>query len=160
MRRALIGLALAGTALMAAGCGGGDSGFGLNAPSGQPTGGLHLPTGAPTDLPTDLPTSGPTSDSNSDSTGDLTDDTKPHTVVFTVTGTGMASINYSKGTDVLTVKSSLPWSMTVNVPAGQFAGHALTATSSDFNDATMSCKVTVDGQQVASDSGNGAAFCF
>lgn len=159
MRRALIGLALTGTAMMAAGCGGSDSGFGLNAPSGQPTG-LHLPTSGPTDLPTDLPTAGPTDPSSDTTSTDPNDDSKPHTVVFTVTGTGQATINYSKGTEVLSVKSALPWTITVNVPAGQFPGHALTATSSDFNGAAMSCKVTVDGQQVSTDSGNDSAFCF
>ncbi|MFL6075106.1 MAG: hypothetical protein ACJ73S_17040 [Mycobacteriales bacterium] len=159
MRRALIGLALAGTAMMAAGCGGGDSGFTLTNPSGQPSG-LHMPTSGPTDLPTGFPTSGPTDSSSSSTSADPNDDSVPHTVVFTVTGSGQATINYSRGTEVLTVKSSLPWTITVNVPAGQFAGHALTATSSDFNEATMACKVTVDGNQVASDSGNGSAFCF
>jgi hypothetical protein len=155
VRRALIGLALAGTAMMAAGCGGGGGGIEFTNPSGP-----HPPTSRPTDFPTDFPTAGPT-DSSSDSTStDPNDDSKPHTVVFTVSGTGQATINYSKGTEILTVKSALPWTTTVNVPAGQFAGHALTATSSDFSDATMSCKVTVDAQQVSTDSGNGSAFCF
>ncbi len=85
--------------------------------------------------------------------------TTQHTIVYTVTGSGSATItyasfdnNHSGETQLSDV--SLPWTKTV-VGSGIFNSYSVTATLGDGG-GTLSCSLSVDGKQVSHNTATGA----
>jgi hypothetical protein len=84
---------------------------------------------------------------------------KIHTVVYSVTGTGSASITYDSfdnNHNGSTQNSSvpLPWTKTIK-GSGLFNYYSISATLGSDGGST-SCTITVDGKQVSSNSATGA----
>ena len=115
-----------------------------------------LPTEVP-NLPTDLPQL-PTN------LPDLPDNGRKITVVYEVTGDGPAEIVYTEtlGESPQRVSNAkLPWKLTTTMEGATLV--SVTAIRSDADSGTISCRATVDGEEVARRSGEGAfatASCF
>ena len=101
-----------------------------------------LPTGLPTDLP-DLP--------------NLTGNSgKKITVVYEVTGDGPAEIVYTEklGDSPQRVgNAKLPWKITTTMEGSAFV--SVTAIRTEVDAGTISCRATVDGEQVAQRTSEG-----
>ena len=101
-----------------------------------------LPTGLPT-VPTDLPEL-PTN------LPDLPDSAKKITVVYEVTGDGPAEIVYTENlgeTPKRVSNAKLPWKVTTTMQGAALV--SVVAIRSATDNGEISCRATVDGQQVA-----------
>jgi hypothetical protein len=90
---------------------------------------------------------------------------KAHTVVYTITGTGKADIQYfqidGSGNDqtLHANAQTLPWTKTVTIK-GDFSSFDVTASPTDFtSNSKLSCTLTVDGKQVSSDTAGSIVTC-
>jgi hypothetical protein len=85
--------------------------------------------------------------------------TKVHTVIYTVSGSGSATITYDavdNGHSGETQNSdvALPWTKTIK-GSGLFNAYTVTATLGDAG-GTATCTLTVDGKQVSSNTATGS----
>jgi hypothetical protein len=85
--------------------------------------------------------------------------TKSHTVVYSVTGSGTATIIYdafdnSHSGSAQISDVPLPWTKTVT-GSGLFNVYSVTATLGQ-NGGTATCSISVDGKQASSNSASGA----
>ena len=84
---------------------------------------------------------------------------KQHTVVYTVSGTGSADITYfawdnNHGGSADISNAPLPWTKTIT-GSGLFNSYSVIATVGP-NGGSASCSVTVDGNQVSTNTASGA----
>jgi hypothetical protein len=111
----------------------------------------QAPTEAPGQaVPTDPPSSVPF--------GGAPDDT-PHDIVYEVTGAAdTAAVAYLDADDasVKTEQVNLPWRREIKPGTGIVA---TTLTAFSPSGETVSCRITVDGQQVDADAGKGMVVC-
>lgn len=85
--------------------------------------------------------------------------TTKHTVIYSVTGTGTATITYDTLDNLNTGEAqlpnvALPWSKTLT-GAGLISAYSLTATVGPSG-GSATCTITVDGKQISTNSATGA----
>jgi Mycobacterium membrane protein len=84
----------------------------------------------------------------------------PHTVVYEVTGDGDATVAYLGYRDFLDMHSErvdLPWRKEITTDTGLLPA---TLTAYGFSDSQLSCRISVDGTEVDSDTDDGSVVCF